>query len=70
MEKTNVIITIQSRQCFDTLEEDWVEQTSGGCLERTAEGWTLTYLEGETSGLGGTRTTLELAEGRLSLIHI
>ena len=38
MEKTNVIITIQSRQCFDTLEEDWVEQTAGGCLERTAEG--------------------------------
>ena len=67
MEKTNVIITIQSRQCFDTLEEDWVEQTAGGCLERTAEGWTLTYLEGETSGLGGTRTTLELAEGRITL---
>ena len=67
MEKTNVIITIQSRQCFDTLEEDWVEQTAGGCLERTAEGWTLTYLEGEASGLGGTRTTLELAEGRITL---
>ena len=67
MSKTNVIITIQSRQCFDDLEEDWVEQTAPGCLEHGTGGSVLTYLEGESSGLGGTRTTLELAAGKIAL---
>lgn len=67
MSNTNVIITIQSRQCFADLKEDWVEQVAPGCLEQGPGGYILTYLEGESSGLGGTRTTLELEKGKITL---
>lgn len=67
MPNTNVIITIRSCQCFEGVEEEWVEQEAEGCLEQKGEGWTLTYLESEEAGLGSTRTTLELTGGRITL---
>lgn len=67
MPNTNVNIVIRSVQHFDGLEPERVEQKAEGCLEKTPSGWTLTYLEGEETGMGGTRTTLELAENRVTL---
>lgn len=67
MPNTNVQITIRSIQHFDGLEPERVEQTAQGCLEETERGFTLTYLEGEESGLGGTRTTLEVEGDRVTL---
>lgn len=67
MPNTNVNIVIRSIQHFEGLEPERVEQETEGCLERTAAGYTLTYLEGAATGLGGTRTTLELTQDRITL---
>ena len=54
-----VEIHLESRQTSDG-QTQRVEQVAEGLLARTAEGYTLTYREGEETGLGGTRTTLKL----------
>ena len=61
-----VEIHLESRQTLDG-QTQRVEQTVEGLLARTAEGHTLTYREGEETGLGGTRTTLKLLGDRAEL---
>ena len=61
-----VEIRIESRQTLDGQTET-VEQVAQGLLARTGEGYTLTYREGEETGLGGTRTTLKLLGDRAEL---
>jgi uncharacterized beta-barrel protein YwiB (DUF1934 family) len=64
MPKENVLLTIRSRQAFEGLEEELVEQSAQGLLEKTGAGYVLTY---EEPGLEGTSTVLELEEGRAVL---
>lgn len=66
MEENNVSITIQSLQCLEG-ETETVTQRAEGRLSREGEGYVLTYREGEERGLGHTRTTLQLEEGRAAL---
>ena len=61
-----VEIRIESRQTLDGQTET-VEQVAQGLLARTGEGYTLTYREGEETGLGGTRTTLKLLGDKAEL---
>ena len=61
-----VEIQIESRQTLDG-QTQRVEQVAQGILARTGEGYTLTYREGEDTGLGGTRTTLKLLGDRAEL---
>lgn len=66
MEENNVTITIQSLQTLETGKESMTQRTEGR-LCREGEGWSLTYREGEDSGLGRTRTTLRLEGGQMTL---
>lgn len=66
MKETAVHITIHSLQYLDTGKET-VTQQADGTLRQTAEGWLLTYREGESSGLGDTLTTLEIGPDRAVL---
>ena len=61
-----VEIHLESRQTMDG-QTQRVEQHTEGLLARTGEGYTLTYREGEETGLGGTRTTLKLLGDRAEL---
>lgn len=62
----HVEIQVESRQTWDGRTET-LEQRAEGVLARTGEGYTLTYREGEDTGLGGTRTTLKLLGDRAEL---
>ena len=70
MEEREVTVWLRSSQAFEGFGEETVEQTVQGALKRSSRGYTLTYWEGEDTGLGRTRTTLEVEEGRVTLIRM
>lgn len=69
MEETAVLITIHSLQYLDTGKET-MTQRAEGTLCREGNTWLLIYREGESSGLGDTRTTLAVAPDRAVLTRI
>ena len=64
----NALIKIIGTQTADG-EQDVIELTTTGTLEKTQDGWTLCYNETEATGMEGTVTTLEMSPGRLNLIR-
>lgn len=62
------LIKIVGTQTADG-EEDVIELTTNGSLERTDGGWKLCYNETEATGMEGTVTQLDIGEGRLTLIR-
>ncbi len=65
----NALIKIVGKQSADG-EEDVVELTTNGTLERVGEGWKLCYHESEATGMDGTVTQLEIADNRLNLMRL
>lgn len=68
MKETAVLIAIHSLQYLETGKEA-MTQHGEGTLRREGDTWLLTYREGESSGLGDTRTTLKVAPDRAVLIR-
>ena len=64
----NALIKIVGTQTADG-DEDVVELTTNGTLERVADGWKLRYHETEATGMEGTVTQLDISEGRLTLMR-
>ena len=64
----NALIRIVGTQTVDG-EQDVTELTTNGTLERHNDGWKLCYNETEATGLEGTRTQLDISEGRLTLVR-
>ncbi|MBE6806405.1 MAG: DUF1934 domain-containing protein [Ruminococcaceae bacterium] len=62
----NAIIKIVGTQTVDD-QQDTVEMTTGGTLERLEHGWKLCYHETEATGMEGTITTLDIGEDKLHL---
>lgn len=64
----NALIKIVGTQTADG-EEDVVELTTNGTLERVGDGWKLCYRETEATGMEGTVTQLDVSDGRLTLMR-
>lgn len=64
----NALIKITGTQTADG-EQDVIELTTNGTLERASEGWVLCYNETEATGMEGTVTKLDIAPGRLNLMR-
>jgi len=64
----NALIKIIGTQTADG-EQDVIELTTNGTLEKTQDGWTLCYNETEATGMEGTVTTLEMSPGKLNLMR-
>ena len=62
------LIKIVGTQSADG-EEDVIELTTNGTLDRTENGWKLCYNETEATGMEGTVTQLDIGEGRLTLVR-
>lgn len=62
------LIKIVGTQTADG-EEDVIELTTNGTLERTDDGWKLCYNETEATGMEGTVTQLDVRDGRLTLMR-
>lgn len=63
------LIKIVGKQTADG-EEDVVELTTNGTLERVGNGWKLCYNETEITGMEGTVTQLEITENCLNLVRM
>ena len=67
MEKP-VIISIRGVQSLEPGEEDVMELVTQGVLrQEEGEGFSLSYLESELTGLEGTTTTFRIAPDRITL---
>lgn len=66
MDGYQVTIRLQSRQSMDG-ETLTTEEKLRGTLTPAGEGWTLSYREGESSGLGNTVTFLTVTPGKVVL---
>lgn len=66
----NVIISIKSNQIYDERGPDFIELVSAGTFEQTEEGYTISYQESELTGLAGTTTVLQVAEGQVTLLRL
>lgn len=66
MEETTVTVLIQSVHDRDTGRES-LTQRAEGTLRQRGTGWLLTWQEGEDSGMGSTRTTFRLEDGKATL---
>ncbi len=67
MEKP-VIISIRGVQALEPGDEDIMELVTQGVLrQEDGEGFSLTYLESELTGLEGTTTTFQVAPDRITL---
>lgn len=64
----NALIKIIGTQTADG-EQDVIELTTNGTLNKTQDGWNLCYNETEATGMEGTATTLEMSPGKLNLIR-
>lgn len=64
----NAIIKIVGTQTVDG-EQDKIELTTTGTLERRGDGWQLCYKETEATGMPGTVTTLDIEPGKLNLMR-
>ena len=62
------LIKIVGTQTVDG-EEDVIELTTNGTLDRIGDGWKLCYFETEATGMEGTITQLEITAGRLTLVR-
>lgn len=68
--ENNVILSIQGIQ----IQEDEIAQpieliTEGRLARRGEQGYALSYLESELTGMEGTRTTFQIEEGRVTLLR-
>lgn len=62
------LIKIVGTQIADG-EENVIELTTNGTLERVGDGWKLCYNESEVTGMEGTVTQLEICADRLILVR-
>ncbi len=68
--KKKVIISIQGKQSYPNSEPDIIELVTEGTLEdQNGQGLTLSYRESEVTGLEGTRTTIQVEPGRVTLLR-
>lgn len=71
MDEDNAILTIESAQWEATDEQpEAVRLTTEGRMVRIGDAWILMYLERAESGMGGTSTTLRVADdGTVALVR-
>ena len=61
------VLSIRGEQHYPGQEPDVIELVTDGTLERTAEGWSLSYAESDLTGLEGVQTTFSLEPERVTL---
>lgn len=62
-----VILSIRGQQHYMDQEPEVIELVTEGMLEKTADGWTLTYEESDLTGLKGVTTTFAVSADRIVL---
>ena len=63
----NVMISVRGEQYFDGVDPDETVLLTEGSLEKTEEGWRITYEESELTGMTGTVTTFDIVGAKVIL---
>ena len=67
----NVIISIKGKQSFEGADDEVIELVTEGLMKKEGERtYTLSYQESELTGMGGTLTTFQIEEGRVTLLRL
>lgn len=65
--KLPVILSIRGQQRYMDQEPEVIELVTEGELEKTKDGWNLTYEESDLTGLKGVTTTFSIVPGKIVL---
>lgn len=65
--KKDVLITVRGEQYFEGASPDETELVTEGTLEKTEEGWRLSYRESELVDMAGTLTVFDVRDGWVRL---
>lgn len=67
--KLDVILSIQASQLYEEQEPEVIELITEGVLEKTEDGWSVSYEESAMTGLEGVTTTFQLQPDKITLIR-
>lgn len=65
--KKTVVLSIRGRQHYAEQQPDVIELVTEGTLERTEDGFRISYEESDLTGLDGVKTTFYVKEKEMSL---
>ena len=62
-----VVLSIRGQQHYADQEPEVIELVTEGTLEKTEQGWSISYEESDLTGLDGVRTTFHVTGKEMSL---
>ena len=62
-----VVLSIRGQQHYADQEPEVIELVTEGTLEKTEQGWSISYEESDLTGLEGVKTTFQVADKEMSL---
>ena len=65
--KKTVVLSIRGTQHYADQEPDVIELVTEGTLEKTEQGWSISYEESDLTGLEGVKTTFHVKEKEMTL---
>ena len=68
--KQNVMISVKGEQYYEGVDPNATELLTEGQLEKTENGWLLSYEESELTGMEGTTTIFEIEEEKVVLRRV
>ena len=64
------MLSIRGRQAYQDQEPDVIELVTEGIMEKTDDGWSISYEESDLTGLGGVTTTFLVEPDKITLSRI
>lgn len=68
--RQKVMLSIRGRQAYQEQEPDVIELVTEGIMEKTDDGWSISYEESDLTGLGGVTTTFLVEPDKITLSRI
>jgi len=65
--KKTVVLSIRGTQHYTDQDPDVIELVTEGTLEKTEQGWIISYEESDLTGLDGVKTTFQVKDKEMSL---
>lgn len=63
----NVMLSICGKQNYLDQDPEVIELVTEGLLQRSGDGWIITYEESDLTGLAGVTTTFQVEPGKITL---
>lgn len=63
----NVVLTIRGRQLYEDQEPEVIELVTEGTMEKSEDGWNISYEESSLTGLEGVKTNFLVQPGKITL---